>query len=342
MSETEWVLVPRVPTEAMEAARRMYGDTSDWWNAMLASAPQPPSGGEVVAFVDALQQLLVDHDDGKVTPAGFVQAAWALVNNFTEGGTKFRTAPPNAPVGVVEALVELVAKRRTEADKYADATSGWAMGWHDACHGYSNNIESILAQQPAAAGVSVDVVREYLDARACYEDATRKPNSHAPAPTLKHGDPVVLRLREARIALDAVIEKAKQPAAEPRSTHRAWRYIGEDFHWLPCCCASTKDHAFGHEQAFGPEQPVGVKGLPASEVNTLPEHVRKYIMWLETDADPAGTVRDNFRLTEENAALRIMITEQQPAAVDELPDCPHSALDGCDCYAAQPGGSDNE
>ncbi|MEN1941031.1 hypothetical protein WCE39_08050 [Luteimonas sp. MJ174] len=29
---------------------------------------------------------------------------------------------------------------------------------------------------------------------------------------------------------------------------------------------------------------------------------------------------------------------QQPAAVDEEPDCPHSALDGCDCYAAQPQG----
>ncbi len=29
----------------------------------------------------------------------------------------------------------------------------------------------------------------------------------------------------------------------------------------------------------------------------------------------------------------------KPAAVDELPDCPHSALDGCDCYATQPGGA---
>ena len=65
-----------------------------------------------------------------------------------------------------------------------------------------------------------------------------------------------------------------------------------------------------------PQPAAEVKGLPAEEVNALPEHARKYIMWLETDADPAGTVRENFRLTEENKALRVMIS-QQPAAVDE-------------------------
>ncbi len=35
-----------------------------------------------------------------------------------------------------------------------------------------------------------------------------------------------------------------------------------------------------------------------------------------------------------HAALTAALA-QQPAAVDELPDCPHSALDGCDCYATQ-------
>jgi hypothetical protein len=34
-----WKLVPVEPTEAMQDAHRMYGDTSDWWNAMLAAAP---------------------------------------------------------------------------------------------------------------------------------------------------------------------------------------------------------------------------------------------------------------------------------------------------------------
>lgn len=55
-----------------------------------------------------------------------------------------------------------------------------------------------------------------------------------------------------------------------------------------------------------PQPGAEVKGLPAAETNALPEHVRKYIMWLETDADPAGTIRENFRLNEENAALRIL------------------------------------
>lgn len=47
------------------------------------------------------------------------------------------------------------------------------------------------------------VVREYIAARDAYEDAARPPNSHAPAPRLKHGDPVVLRYRQARAALAA-------------------------------------------------------------------------------------------------------------------------------------------
>lgn len=41
MSENDWVMVPRVPDEAMRTAHAMYGDTSDWWDAVLAAAPQP-------------------------------------------------------------------------------------------------------------------------------------------------------------------------------------------------------------------------------------------------------------------------------------------------------------
>lgn len=44
--------------------------------------------------------------------------------------------------------------------------------------------------------------------------------------------------------------------------------------------------------------------MTPDEVNALPERVRRYIRWLETDCDPAGTVRENFRLREENAMLR--------------------------------------
>lgn len=55
---------------------------------------------------------------------------------------------------------------------------------------------------------------------------------------------------------------------------------------------------------------VDVHGLPVEEINALPEHVRKYVMWLETEADPAGTIRENFRLNEENAALRALIRDK--------------------------------
>lgn len=40
-------------------------------------------------------------------------------------------------------------------------------------------------------------------------------------------------------------------------------------------------------------------------INALPERLRRYIHHLETDADPADTLRENFRLREENAGLRV-------------------------------------
>lgn len=61
--------------------------------------------------------------------------------------------------------------------------------------------------------------------------------------------------------------------------------------------------------------------LSADEVNALPERVRKYIMWLETNADPGHTMQDNFRLIEENAGLRDLIAERA-AAVTAVPAGP--------------------
>lgn len=40
-------------------------------------------------------------------------------------------------------------------------------------------------------------------------------------------------------------------------------------------------------------------------INTLPEPLRKYIHALATDADPQGTIRENFILREENKLLRL-------------------------------------
>lgn len=40
------------------------------------------------------------------------------------------------------------------------------------------------------------------------------------------------------------------------------------------------------------------------EINALPEPLRTFVMWLETEADPAGTIRNVVLLREENAGLR--------------------------------------
>lgn len=48
--------------------------------------------------------------------------------------------------------------------------------------------------------------------------------------------------------------------------------------------------------------------LESAEVNALPERVRRYIMWLETEADPAGTLRENFCLRENVAGLQEKVT----------------------------------
>lgn len=45
--------------------------------------------------------------------------------------------------------------------------------------------------------------------------------------------------------------------------------------------------------------------LTSDEINALPERLRRYIAALETECDPSGTIRENFRLREENAALRL-------------------------------------
>lgn len=121
------------------------------------------------------------------------------------------TTPPSAPVGVEGWRVDPV---EDDPDMLAVETPDgrtWFAKRGDRVFELAEALA--LARQPAPVGVPVDVVREYLDARACYEAATRPPNSHARAPVLKHDDPDALRLREARVALDNAIVLAQQPAA---------------------------------------------------------------------------------------------------------------------------------
>lgn len=58
-------------------------------------------------------------------------------------------------------------------------------------------------------------------------------------------------------------------------------------------------------------RPVSASTLPPEVVEALPPEVRRYAMWLETEADPAGTVRRNYALTLENEGLRALIAERR-------------------------------
>lgn len=67
---------------------------------------------------------------------------------------------------------------------------------------------------------------------------------------------------------------------------------------------------------FAPEHvpDARVPVLDAATINALPENVRSYIHWLTANGDPAWTLRDNFRLTEENKALRVLVEKQEGCA----------------------------
>ena len=52
--------------------------------------------------------------------------------------------------------------------------------------------------------------------------------------------------------------------------------------------------------------------ITAAEFNALPGNVRRYIMYLETDCDPSGTIRSELYLREEIVpALEMWIKELQ-------------------------------
>ena len=55
---------------------------------------------------------------------------------------------------------------------------------------------------------------------------------------------------------------------------------------------------------------------PTTEnINELPDPIRNYIASLETNADPAGTIRENVLVREENAMLRALVKEQEQPSV---------------------------
>ena len=123
---------------------------------------------------------------------------------------------------------------------------------------------------------------------------------------------VAPNFEEARAAerrLFAAPEGAQRKIVTIHRSIATGRIVGKHY-------AKTHPKAITSQQVPAPVPPSqdaegaqAVNALTPAEVNSLPERVRRYVMWLETNADPAGTLQDNFRLTEENAALRALISE---------------------------------
>lgn len=158
--KTEWVMVPRDPTEAMHTAHAMYGDTSDWWTAVLVAAAQPPAeaqaqgGGELSDdIINALDDLDNDADTLRSTGDRAMSERIRGARNVLSAAI-FRTAPPSAPVGVDDALVA------GAMEAAADACSR-----HVVCNeAITAAVEYTIAQQPAAVdgAMGVEVLRASL------------------------------------------------------------------------------------------------------------------------------------------------------------------------------------
>lgn len=180
------------------------------------------------------------------------------------------------------------------------------------CYCEATDDHRIGSEQPASVGVPVDAVREYLDARACYEAATRPPNSHARAPVLKHDDPDARRLREARVALDnAIITSlsAPQPPAEAQTLAEKW--------WGEVCDALSEadpdwmlDGPGGIESAVAMIRKLAARpaeAQPVGEAGTMPGTNGGFTTAVFKAADvPVGTK---------------LYTAPPSAPVGDCPDC---------------------
>lgn len=75
-----------------------------------------------------------------------------------------------------------------------------------------------------------------------------------------------------------------------------------------------------NRRATLPQAAPGAEDKPdevtSREINMLSDRVRRYIAALETECDPSGTIRENFRLREENAGLRALDKERTEGKPD--------------------------
>lgn len=127
------------------------------------------------------------------------------------------------------------------------------------CH----NCEPLDAPPSEPVGVPAGVVREYLDAHACYDPSTQHPNS-----------PEGLRLREARNDLDAALYLARLPSAAPALP-------------LPGDRGSV-------QPLFNPQPPAEAQAVAPTDGSPFDMAMREY----EAAAIKHGRGRDNARAVD--------------------------------------------
>lgn len=95
---------------------------------------------------------------------------------------------------------------------------------------------------------------------------------------------------------------------------------------LVCCilCEEPLETAFNHECKKPPVAHINQPKPPelyaiasdwkptADNINALPEPLRRYIHDIETNCDPAGIIRENILVKDENAMLRSKLAEEKP------------------------------
>jgi len=169
--KTEWVLVPRVPTREMVSAMASSSAVDDEgqfpllmdlldfsgenkthtviraaYAAMLASAPQPPSGGEVIGYVrraplntrDIWRECSkAEHDF--ISLNGYWTDPKDGFNWPSIARTIYDAAPPSAPVGLDDAMIR----------RFVDAVDPMRFNVPPP-NALRRGLEAALAQQPAA------------------------------------------------------------------------------------------------------------------------------------------------------------------------------------------------
>ncbi len=150
-----------------------------------------------------------------------------------------------------------------------------------------------------------------------------------------HAD-LAARLRAAEAERIEALEKA---AGRERQLSEAWRKLA---------AAEERAEKAERERDEAYDLVYGSKHLPAfpDRFQTLPGWARKYIADIETNADPAGTVRSVADLREQRAGLALMLKEAEsalaaaekreaaPRKALELLRLGHPGLGGLDCWCA--------